>query len=165
MHIDRIGGGITLNFHRKPGCPDDGHNDVIQRERSIVVIKAGYLANLKVSSISPAALASNDRHEECRLLDEMYPRGGWAWAEADERLRAESARLVDEKWEAIKALARSLLTKPITLRPPESFLEWGSPDTHEQWMDGNEIATLVSKFGLTATVRSAAEGVYHPPDL
>lgn len=164
-HIDTIGGGIAFNFHRKSGDQDNALKDVIQRERAIVMIKAGYIANLKLFANSPAELAADDRREECSLLDEMYPRGGKDWAETDERLRKEAWRLVDERWNAIEALAYSLLDKPVTPRPPASFQEWASPDTHERWMNGNEVAALLGKFQLTAIVRKASDGVYHPPDL
>lgn len=47
-HIDTVDGGITFNLHRRPGDPNNTPADVEERERSIVMIKAGYGANLKL---------------------------------------------------------------------------------------------------------------------
>jgi hypothetical protein len=165
IHIDTKGGGIAFNFHRTPGDLANAHKDVIERERSIVMIKAGRVANLKIFSSSPEELSADDRLEECRLLGEMYPSGGKAWAAADQRLSEESRRLVNEQWDGIQAVAQSLLAKPVTPRPPESFKKWASTDTYERWIDGDEVAAILYKFRLNAIVRKGSDGIYHPPDL
>jgi hypothetical protein len=165
IHIDTIGGGITFSFHRTPGDLDNSVKDVVQRERSIVMIKAGYAANLKLFSNSPTALAADDRLEECKLLGEMHPPDGRAWTDVDQRLSRESRCLVDERWEAIQALAQSLLAKPIASRPPESFRKWSSPDPYERCMGGDEVAAVLGKFRLTAIIRKESECTHHPPDV
>jgi hypothetical protein len=165
IHIDTKGGGIAFNFHRTPGDLASSNRDIIERERSIVMIKAGHVANLKLFSGSPAELAADDRLEECRLLGEMYTPGGEAWADADRRLSDGSRRLVDEHWGAIEALAESLLAKPLTPRSSESFGKWTSSDTHERWMAGGEVAAVLSKYRLSAIVRKESDGTYHPSDL
>jgi hypothetical protein len=166
IHIDTIGGGITFSLHRTPGDLANAAVDVVERERTIVMTKAGYRANLKLLPSAPSELAAADRRKEIALLDEMYPQRGKLWVDADERLKNESSRLVDQQWTAIQALAQSLLAKPVTPRPFESFTKWPtSPDAHEQWMSGNEAAVILSKFQLTAIVRSESEGTYYAPDL
>jgi hypothetical protein len=166
IHIDTIGGGITFNLHRKPG--DDPNNtsaDITERERSITAIKAGYIANLKLDPGCPPAVAADDRREEIDLLNEMYSRDEKAWSDADNRLRTESQKLVDQYWNAIEAVARALLAKPVTLRPPESRTKWRSPDSHERWIGGHEIDTILRTFELNAIVRHESEGKYYAPDL
>ena len=61
LHIDTVDGGIAFNLDRKPGDPKNAPADVEERERSIVMIKAGYLANLKLVPGKPATGASDDR--------------------------------------------------------------------------------------------------------
>ncbi len=166
IHIDTIGRGITFNLHRIPGDLNNAPNDVIQRERSIVMIKAGYAANVKLVTNADKNLGACDRQEECKLLDEMYPGGSRAWFEADAKLNAEAIHLVDKNWDAIRFLAQYLLGKPVTLRTAESFAKWtASHDSYEQWMDGQEVAETLRKFGLTTIVRKESDGQYHPPDL
>lgn len=165
MHIDTIGGGITLNLHRTPGDPANTHTDIIERERTIVMIKAGYLANLKVFPAAPSELAADDRDAEIKLLNEMYSPDSKEWTEADKRLRAESQTIVDRHWEAIQALAQALMARPVAPRPPHSFKKWSSPDTHERWLDGQAVAAILQEFQLTAIVRKESEGMYNAPDL
>jgi hypothetical protein len=165
IHIDTIGGGIAFNFHRKPGDMGNTTVDKIERERSIVMIKASYIATLRVAPDSPAALAADDRGEEIKLLNEMYPRDRKAWAEADEILAEESRRLVDRHWDAIHALAEALLAKPVTQRSPENIKKWTSRDTQERWMSGAEIIAALRRFELSTIVRKESQGIYHAPDL
>lgn len=68
IHIDTIGGGITFNFHRKPGDLTNTPADIVERERSIVMIKAGYMANLKLSRILRYSLP---------LMTEMRRKNCW----------------------------------------------------------------------------------------
>jgi hypothetical protein len=164
IRIDTLGGGITFNLHREPGSLSNTIADITERERSIVMIKAGFMANLRVFPGSPAELAADDRDEEIRLLNEMHPQDGQAWAEADKRLSEESRTLVDQHWNAIQALAGALLARPVTPRAPESLKKW-SRDSQEQWMDGNEVAAILRNFQLSAIVRSESQGTYYAPDI
>lgn len=165
LHLDTVDGGITFNLHRKPGNPNNTPADIEERERSIVMIKAGYRANLKLDPRSPATVASDDRREEIELLNEMYPSGGRKWVEADVRLTAEAQRLVDEDWDAIRALAQALLAKPVVRRSRESFQNWSSPYPDERIIDGREVAAILKDFGLNTIVRKESDGDYLPPDI
>lgn len=98
-------------------------------------------------------------------MDEMYPHDKKAWDEADIRLCEQSRFLVNQHWNVVQALAQALLAKPVTVRPAESFKKWASPDTHEQWIDGNQIAAILRKFQLSADVRKESEGTYYAPDI
>lgn len=162
LHLDTFDGGITFNLHRKPGNPSNTPEDIEQRERSIAMIKAGYIANLKLDPGCPATVASDDRKEEIGLLDEVYPSGGRQWVEADVRLTAETQHLVDKDWDAIRALAQALLAKPVVRRSCESRQKWSSPYPDERFIDGHEVAAILKKFGLNAIVRKESDGIYLP---
>jgi hypothetical protein len=136
-----------------------------ERKRSIVMIKAGYRANLKLFSGTPPTVASDDRREEVALLNEMYPPGGQEWISADTRLKEDAQSLVDKHWEAIRALALAVLAKPVVPRSQESFQRWSSPYPNEKCIDGHEIAAILRPVGLNAIVRKESEGIYLSPDL
>jgi hypothetical protein len=165
LHIDTVDGGITFDLHRTPGDPGQTPEDIEEGERSIVMIKAGYCANVKLFPGCPVAVAADDRQKEMKLLNEMYPQGGQAWIDADNRLGVESRRLVDLHWDAVQALAQAVLAKPVTPRPPESFRKWVSPYPDERWIDGDEIGSLLKRFGLNVIVRKEVEGIYLSPDI
>jgi hypothetical protein len=53
LHLDTVDGGIAFNLHRKPGDASNTPADVEERERSFVMIKAGYRANLTLFPGTP----------------------------------------------------------------------------------------------------------------
>ena len=165
IHIDTIGGGITFNLHRRPGDPDNTPADAEERGRSVIAIKAGYIASLKIYPGCPPAVADDDRQEEIALLNEMYIGDDKTWLDADKMLGMESQRLVDKHWSAITAVATALLAKAVTPRTPVGLRKWKSPDTHERWMEGYEVDAILRKFQLNAIVRDESEGKYYAPDL
>jgi hypothetical protein len=165
IRIDTIGGGIAFNLHRNPGDLDNTPADIVERERSITAIKAGYLANLRLDPSCPPEVAADDRQEEISLLNEMHSRNEKVWSDTDDRLRTESQNLVDQHWNAIVAVAAALLAKPVTTRPLDSFTRWRSPDSQERWISGQEIDIILRMFQLNAIVRDESEGKYYAPDL
>jgi hypothetical protein len=165
LHLDTVDGGITFNLHRKPGDPNSTPADVEERKRSIVMIKAGYRANLKLFPATPDIVASDDRREEVLLLNEMYLPGGQEWVRADTSLTDEASRLVDKFWHAIRALAQVVLAKPVVPRSQESLRRWSSPYPNEKCINGHEIAAILKQFGLNAIVRKESEGIYLSPDI
>ena len=98
-------------------------------------------------------------------MNEMHLGNEKAWIDADRRLTKESQQLVDKHWNAIRAVATAVLSKPVIPRPPESFNKWNSPDSHEMWIDGYEIDAILRNFQLSAIVRDESEGKYYAPDL
>lgn len=165
LHLDTVDGGIAFNLHRKPGDPSNTPADIEERERSIVAIKSGYMANLKLFPRTPATVAADDRKEEIALFNEMYAPGSQQWADADARLTAEAKSLVDGHWDAIRALVQAVLAKPVVPRSRESFQKWSSPYPNERYIDGYEIASILKGFGLNAIVRKESEGIYLSPDI
>jgi hypothetical protein len=165
LHLDTVDGGIVFNLHRKPGDPANAPADIEERERSIVMIKAGYRANLKLFPGTPATVAADDRSEEIDLLNEMFTPHGQQWKETDDRLTAKAETLVYRNWDAIRALAKAVLAKPVAPRSPESFRRWGSPYPNERRIDGHEIAAILKGFGLNAIIRKESEGIYLSPDI
>jgi hypothetical protein len=165
IHIDTVDGGITFNLHRTPGNPSNMPGDIKERELSIVMIKAGYRASLKLVPGCHVKVAADDRNEEVKLLSEMHSPGGQAWIDADNKLTADAQRLVDQHWDVIQTLAQAVLAKPVTPRPPGSFQKWASPYTHEQWISGDEINGILKPFGLSAILRKESEGIYLSPEI
>jgi len=68
----------------------------------------------------------------------MYPQGGREWVNEDVRLTAEAQILVDEHWDAIRALAQAILAKPVGPRSRERFQKWCSPYPNARRIDGHE---------------------------
>jgi len=165
LHLDTVDGGITFNLHRKPGDPNNTPADIEERKRSIVMIKAGYRANLKLFSGTPAMVASDDRTEEVALFNEMYTPGGLEWVGVDTKLTYDAQSLVDKHWEAIRTLAQAILSKPVAPRSQESFQKWSSPYPTEKCIDGREIAAILKRFGLNTIVRKESDGIYLSPDI
>jgi hypothetical protein len=165
IHIDTLGEGITFYLHREPGDLTNGLTDITERHRTIIALKAGYRAQFKAWPAVTRSAAANDQGKEGRLLNEMYSSDPKARTDADINLEAESRRLIDQHWGAIEALAECLLSKPLTPIPPETKRKWRTPDSHERWMNGSEIAALLQTFQLSAIVRDESEGEYITPDL
>jgi hypothetical protein len=165
IHIDTLGGGICFNLHRKPGDLKCSDADVVEREHSITMIKAGYVANCKLFPGCPASIAADDRAEEKDLLTEMFQLDDAKWQEADAKLSGEAQRLVDQYWTAIEAVASVLLGKPITQRTSDTASRWTSVDSHERWISGEEVAAILEGFELSPIVRSEADGCYLSPKL
>ena len=92
------------------------------------MIKAGYRANLRLFPNTPLAVAADDRREEVALLDEMYPRGS-RWKEIDDKLTEEAETLVNEYWDAIRAIAAAVLAQAChsPLQRELSILELATP--------------------------------------
>lgn len=144
---------------------DNTPADIVERERSITAIKAGYLANLRLDPSCPPEIAADDRQEEISLLNAMHSRIEKAWSDTDDRLRTESQNLVDQHWNAIVAVAAALLAKPVTTRPLDSLTKWRSPDSQERWISGQEIDIILRTFQLNAIVRDESEGKHYASDL
>jgi hypothetical protein len=79
---------------------------MVERERTIVVIEAGYLANCKLIPDYPLEVARDDREKEIALLDEIHPDG--AWSETDQKLTAEALGLVERHWRAVEQVAAAI---------------------------------------------------------
>lgn len=165
IHIDTVDGGVTFNLCRLPGDLANTPEDIEERERTIVMTKTGYAANLKLDPCCLPCVAADDRARETRLLDEMYRRDDERWMETDNRLAATAQGFVNQHWETIRDLAQRLLRKPVTRRSNDSFSHWNSPYPDEKWMDGDEVSRVLILYGLNAIVRKESDGKYLSPEV
>lgn len=80
MHVDSQANGVAFTFRRNPGDPNNAPADIDQRERSIIMVYAGKIAQEKFAPFSTSALSSGDDAVAEALLDEMYsPPKSEAW--------------------------------------------------------------------------------------
>jgi hypothetical protein len=164
--VDTVGGGVCFKLHRRPGDLSQSPAATKERERSIISIKVGYLANCKLFPGYPDSVAQDDRSEVIALLNEMHPPGEAEWSAADSTLSKEAQRLLDTHWDAVEAIASALLSKPVTRRSAESFRRWpSSQDAFERNLCGEESAEILRRFDLRALIRKETDGDYLPPDL
>jgi hypothetical protein len=157
IHIDTLGEGIAFVFQREPGKLGDGPEDTGERERTIIGLKAGFIATKRVHPDCDPNYAEGDRAKEQQLLSELSGQNEPKSAEIESRLTSEAVRSVDKHWGAIDAVAKALLEKPVTRKQPgRGNSLWLSPDDQKRSMDGLEVAGILKKFGLTAVVRDAS---------
>jgi hypothetical protein len=157
IHIDTLGEGIAFVFQREPGDPSNGAVDVDQRERTILGIKAGFIATIMVQPDCNPDASADDCEKVQKLLRESCGNNEVKLTETDSRLTSRAHNLVNKYWPAIDAVANALLEKPVTPRPAgsRSGSLWKSPDDQKRSLTGPEVAEILRGFGLTATVRDS----------
>ncbi len=163
IHVDPMGNGISYYWHREPGHPDDSQLDREQRERTIVALYAGRIAQQLFFPDTPQENWQADEVVTNKLLDEMHlaDRQGTA-----RKLREQAISLVERRWLVIEALARTLLARPISPQPQcEITQNWSKGQTTlEKQMTGSEIVEFFNCFGIVTHIISDAVGSYEPPD-
>ena len=161
MHVDSKGDGVAFTFRRNPGDPNNGPADIDQRERSIMMVYAGKIAQEKFASTS--ALLSGDDAVAEALLNEMYsPPKSEAWNAAQQRLWGGSYLLVSEHWKIIQTLAETLWSKPTVPRTSRRPLRFDSQDSTEKWIDGHEIKAVLGTFQISCDVLPDSGGIGTP---
>jgi hypothetical protein len=160
VHIDTNGSGIAYYWYRTVGDLNNTSQDIAERERTIITAYAGYIAQEKFYPKCPSSGSFYDTDGNRKLLDEVYPDGP-EWFAAQERLHAEARRLVDVHWQAIEALAKAILARPLTPRPDDPERVW-STDTHERSIDGNRVVSILKDFQLQPFIRDESEGKFYP---
>jgi hypothetical protein len=158
LRIDSRGNGESHTYRRIAGDLKKSECDVREREKSIILLFAGYLGQVKMFSEIEHEAIEGDESQIDELLDEMYPHESEEWLAAKIRLRGESEKLVTDNWPAIEALAKALLAKPWT--PQESRatgVSW-SGDTVEKLIDGKEVEEIVKPFRLSPIIRADEAG-------
>jgi len=153
IHIDTLGHGVLFLSHRDPGDPSNTAEDKIHRERTIVELKAGRIAQCKVWSNCDPVRFLPDEGAEFLLLKEMYGEDKEALRRADAVLTVRSEELVGQHWRAIEGVANALLRKPIQATGTFTRAECDAMGEYEMWMDGFELAETLGQFGLLPIVR------------
>jgi hypothetical protein len=162
IHLSTTGVGIACIFQRNPGDLALSADDTEERERTIKLLKAGYLAGVRADPFHDLVRASDDRCKEQALLGEMYKDDVLRAAE-NERLKSEATVLVEKNWPAIDAIAKRVLALPLTARSVEATAIWDeSEGPYERLMSGREIAEILAPFGLNVIVRDASNGTFVP---
>lgn len=155
IHIDRAV-GITFNCRRHAGNRGNSPDDIAERERSIVMMKAGYIANLRINPNSHKMLAKDDQDKEEELLDEMYPRCTEEWDAANKRLGHKSQCLVEQHWGEIETLGKALMNKPETRQPLWLHCLWpASGEMFERYLSAREVADILESYGLEVKIKQS----------
>ena len=127
---------MTFYLHREPGNPSNGPTDIAERPAHHHRNQGRLSRTGKVLFSKPLLMPLlTTRSKEERLLNEMCLGDPKARGDADIKLEAESRRRIDQHWDAVEALAKALLAKPLTLRPPEIRKNGGRlTATKDGWM-------------------------------
>lgn len=160
IHVDSKVNGVAFTLRRNPDDQSDTRADIEQRERSIIMLYAGNIAQEKFCPFSPWEGSLGDGTVAEALLSEMYsPPKSADWCTAQERLWGESYRLVHKHWKAIETLAEALWSKPMVPLVDLGPLSFHSQDSHEKWMSGYEVKALLEPFGILAAVVPNSGGI------
>jgi hypothetical protein len=157
LRIDSKGHGVAHTYRRNAGDLTNTETDVREREKSIILLFAGYWRQVRIFPDIEYDAIAKDQSQIDELLDEMYPHRSQDWNAAKDKLRENSDRFVARHWPAIDALAKALWAKSWTPQKqlPPSDLGWSS-DTVEKSMDAREVAAIVKPFGLDPVIMADA---------
>ena len=155
IHVDSEGSGKTYYAHRLPGDLSNSAKDQEEREKTIVALHAGRIAQLRVFPECPDENWAADVGVVTALLDEMFATDVTARFAADEGLQQNAYDLVGRHWAPIHSLATELISKPWTEQPPIEINEnWSRGKTKkERWLPGSELIRILSGFGITTELR------------
>jgi len=154
IRIDQKGAGFShYKAMKLSGASNIGPDP--EREKAIRSTQAGYAAqsryHLRFFDRLPPAGSSHDEDYINGLLEEMYD-GRQQFFDAKNKLAAETEQLVDQHWQAIEAVAQTLLKKEWKSQAlPSGERRW-STQLWEKKMDGYEVVALLKQFDTLASV-------------
>lgn len=150
VHVDSKCHGLACLCCRIPGDPSNDACDVDERERTIVMLYAGYVAQRMFFADCPSDGAVRDEALAEQLLSEMDPLSD---SDAhDQRLREKAQRLVKSHWNVVGALADTLGAKPYCPRVDLCAENGWSDDSKERYMVGHEVRDLLAGFRVTIEI-------------
>jgi hypothetical protein len=163
LRIDSIGNGRSHIYCKTSGNVIASEEDKREIEKSVVLLFAGYLGQLKffpelkdMRDVADTAI-QKDMGQIDALLSDVYPNDPESWYKAKEILKVESDRLVTRNWSAIKSLASALWDQPwkpqVQLPPIETG--WSS-DKMEKSMNAWNVAVILREFGLNPIIKANA---------
>jgi hypothetical protein len=148
IHIDLEGSGVSYYCHRLPGNHVTSEIDTVEREKTIIAIYAGWVAQKKhFPNCDDGDSWESDRATVSELLRELKH----ASLKATQRMLWERAeQLVHMNWSTIESLALTVLAKPFT---PMSALEFGrgwskGKGIQEKFMSRVEVADFFRKINI-----------------
>lgn len=155
IRIDQKGAGYS---HYKTlllsGASNIGSDP--RRESAIRSTQAGYFAQeqyyRRFFNHLPPSGSSEDEKYINGLLEEMYSDRD-QFLDSKSRLAAETQHLVQRYWQAIEAVAQTLLKKEWRSQAPPSGERRWSAQLLQKKMDGYEIVVLLKQFDLRASVK------------
>lgn len=155
IRIDQKGSGFShYQVTKLSGSKNVGPDP--EREKAIRSTQAGYIAQekfyLRFFDRLPPSGSSHDSDYIRGLLEEMYS-GRNDFSEAINKLAAETRQLVDEHWQAIEALAQTLLQKEWESQAPPSGERRWSTQLAQKKMDGAEVVALLQQYQISASVQ------------
>jgi hypothetical protein len=128
IHIDLELSGVSYYCHRLPGDPRNSRQDQLEREKTILALYAGGIAQLRfLPAYDDPNSWKSDREVAAQLLTEL---GHTKASEASLWRQAKS--LVDSNWTLIEGLASALLAKPITAMSKAELEKGWSKGTRKQ---------------------------------
>jgi hypothetical protein len=155
IHVDSEGSGISYYAHRMPGDLSNLAKDQDERERTILALHAGRIAQVRVFPECSDENWAADADVISELLDEMFGADLRVRSAAAETLRQQCQELVGRHWASIDSLGTELISKPWTEQPLIEINEnWSHGRTRlERWMPGSEVVQILSSFGIVAELR------------
>ena len=155
IRIDQKGSGFShYQVTKLSGCASIGPDP--EREKAIRSTQAGYIAQekfyLRFFDRLPPSGSSHDSDYIRGLLEEMYS-GRNDFFDAMNKLAGETQQLVGEHWQAIEALAQTLLKKEWESQAPPSGERRWSTQLAQKKMDGSEIVALLQQHQISASVQ------------
>ena len=163
LRIDSRGNGRSHIYCRESGKEARSEIDKQEIAKSIVMLFAGYLGQLKsfpeLEDMQEVADAAKkvDLVQIDALLGDMYPNEPEYRFNAKGKLQTKSRGLVEGNWSAIKDLADALWAQP--WKPQEQLprIDSGwSDDKEEKSMNAREVAAILCKFGLNPIIEADA---------
>lgn len=144
VRVDSKCHGLACLCCRVPGDLSNDARDVDERERTIVMLYAGYVAQRMFFTDCPSDGAVRDEALAQQLLSEMHPLSdSHAY---DQRLREKAQRSVKSHWNVVGALAETLWARPYRARVDLGAENGWSDDSKERYMSGHEVRDLLARL-------------------
>lgn len=154
IRIDQKGAGYShYRTMRLSGATSVGPDR--KREKAVRSAQAGYIAQEKFyrrffNQLPPSG-SCEDINYINGLLDEMYE-GRQEFFDAKDELYKETQQLVGQHWQAIEALAQTLLKKTWKSQAPPSGERRWSTQLAERRVHGYEVVALLQQFEISTSV-------------
>lgn len=151
MHIDMEWSGVAYYCHRQPGVSDNSENSRDEREKTIVALFAGRIAQFNslpgIDYRDYPDSWKSDWDTAAQLLRELYP----SVTEVTVRpFYARAEQLVLRNWSTIESLALTLWEKPISpMLPSEIGKGWSQGlKRQEKSMSRSEVIAFFEKLHI-----------------
>ena len=161
VHVDLEGSGVTHYWNRAPGDLAMSEEDQRERERTVVSLYAGDVAQRRFlfPDVPDDVVFQRDMEKIAALLNEMCFSNSSEREAHAQALRGRAEELVLGNWEIVDRVASALLAKTVTPMSEDEIANGWSQATRraERWMSGAELADIFRGFHLHATIRLYCE--------